>query len=103
MKRIDNFLNRFLVLGLILILFFVYSPMGVFSEKSGNTGTGKKDDEKTSQLKEWRDTLRYGIDTEVLDVIKKIKESKETALDKDMLSRTETQRLWSLAVGFYLS
>ncbi|GEM_PF-1979758 len=87
MKRIDIFCNRLLILGFILFLFSGYPLVTVYSEQSGNME--KKKDEKENQLKEWRDTLKYGIDTEVLDVIRKIKESKETALDKDMLSVLE--------------
>jgi HEAT repeat protein len=37
-------------------------------------------------LKEWEQTLDYGIDSQILEVVKKIRESKETALNGKLLA-----------------
>ncbi len=45
-----------------------------------NTGDTSK-----SFLEEWRQTLKYGIDQEILEVIQKLKGLKQTALDNELL------------------
>ncbi len=46
--------------------------------------TAGEQDDKRSFLDEWRDTIQYGIDREILEVISKLKSLKETALNKEL-------------------
>jgi HEAT repeat protein len=45
----------------------------------------QEEDNKSDYINTWRDTLNYGIDAEVLEVIRKIRSIKETALNAELM------------------
>ncbi len=73
---------RYLIFTFMFIAVLLNST-SLFSEES-KSGDKKKDEQKT-QLEEWKETLLYGIDSDVLSVLDKIKETKERSLDKLLL------------------
>ncbi len=68
-------------LKIIYILLFLVSLLNLSAE-----GRDTKKEKLTPVLKDWKDTLLYGIGSEVMDVIKRIRESKERSLDKELLT-----------------
>jgi HEAT repeat protein len=56
----------------------------LLSPACGEEGMSSKEGE-TTLLEEWREILKYGIDTEVLEILKQIKERREIALNQELV------------------
>ncbi len=71
----------------IIILVQVIFLFGVnlYAEADNDKGKDTEKEKLKSQIEEWRETLQFGIDSEIIDVIKKIKELKERSLDELLL------------------
>jgi len=65
---------------IFVLLFLIIALHGQAEDKN------KSKDNLSPILKEWKATLLYGIDTEILDVVKKIRETKERSLDIELLT-----------------
>ncbi|MBN1799013.1 MAG: HEAT repeat domain-containing protein [Spirochaetales bacterium] len=66
--------------------------------------SAKEGDDTRSFLDEWRETVHYGIDREILEVIKKLKSLKETALNnelKDLLARSVSTEIRTSILDFF--
>ncbi len=74
--------SKYLFFALLFVVFFL-SISYIFSEEKKNTT--KEENKQKSRLEEWKETLLYGIDSEILTVLDKIKETKERSLDKLLL------------------
>jgi HEAT repeat protein len=68
--------------AIILILFIVFTlPLaGAFGEEQG------EEEEVQSLTEEWREVLLYGIDEEIIEVLKSIRAFKETSLNQELLT-----------------
>jgi HEAT repeat protein len=68
--------------AIILILFIVFTlPLaGAFGEEQG------EEEEVQSLTEEWREVLLYGIDEEIIEILKSIRAFKETSLNQELLT-----------------
>ncbi len=67
------------------------------AEETGTTGV-------KSVVREWKDTLRYGIDTEILDAIKAISDAKEQGLNaelNELLSVSRNMKVRSAVMNYF--
>ena len=63
----------------LLVLLLLFAPFEV------PCGPDSTEEVERSILEEWRETLRFGIDSELLLVIKQMRERRETSLHDELL------------------